>query len=108
MTAARKLLSRHLRPSTSPARKKNKRKGKVLVIARPKRRPIKSIGYYVELMLLPMVVMLLTFELGYAMSIGHGQNDSSLDIHESTLSFNANEFVHSVRFLNLMYNISIS
>ena len=97
MTAAWKLLSRHLRPKTSPARKRNKKKERVPFIARPKRRPIKSIGYFMELMLLPMVVMLFTFEMGYAMSIGHGMKDSSLDTYDSTLSSNAIELVHSVR-----------
>ena len=78
-------------------RKRRKRKEKTQLPARPKM-AIRSISYYVELMLLPMLVIILTSELAQARSIGHGQNES---VNGSTLSSNQNTPMHPVRSLIL-------
>ena len=106
------LLSHHFWTGKKPnleGRKRRNRKEKVQFHARPQKRAIKSIRYYVvECMLIPMVAFMLTFELGHAMTINHGRQQNDSTLHGSVLSSNRNKLLHPVRSLCLVYNISIS
>ena len=86
--------------------RRRKRKEKVQFVARPQRRAIKWLGYHVERMLLPMIVMMLSMELGNAMPFGHwqmrGENDGA---YGSTLPPNQKDLVHPVRSFTVMKNI---
>ena len=66
------------------------RKKKIQFTARPKRRAIKRLGCFVDWAMLPLLSMMLSMELGNAMSIGHWhirwENDSAFDIYDSTLT----------------------
>ena len=95
LTDAWKLLS------VKPSPKARKRKEKVQLTTRPKRRAIKRLGFYVEWAIIPLLSMMLSMELGNAMSIGHWQmrreNDSALDIYGSAHGMASMDGAHNNR-----------